>query len=75
MESSNLDVKLNNPIYMPLNSSITQKFESMSYLFGKGTARLLETMNTLSPYFNENRSTKEITPMNYSDHIIINGRI
>ena len=51
----NLDVKLNDPIYMPLNSSITQKFESMSYLFGKGTARLLETMNTLSPYFNENR--------------------
>ncbi len=51
----NLDIKLNNPIYIPLNGSIIQKFASMGHLFGKGTSRLLETMNTLSPYFHENR--------------------
>lgn len=51
----NLNVKLNNPIYIPLNDSLIQKITSIGNLFGKGTARLLETMNTLSPYFNENR--------------------
>lgn len=51
----NLKVKLNNPLYLPLNSSITQKFKTISHLFGKGTFRLLETMDTLSPYFHENR--------------------
>lgn len=51
----NLNVKLNNPVYMPLNTSFIQKIASTGKLFGKGTAKLLETMNTLSPYFNENR--------------------
>jgi long-chain acyl-CoA synthetase len=51
----NLDVKLNNPVYMPLNDSFIRKIASIGHLFGKGTAKLLETMNTLSPYFNENR--------------------
>ncbi|MBI5679721.1 MAG: AMP-binding protein [Methanobacterium sp.] len=51
----NHDVKLNDPIYISLNTSFIQKIASMSHLFGKGTAKLLETMNTLSPYFNENR--------------------
>ncbi len=40
---------------MPLNTSFIQKIASIGNLFGKGTARLLETMNTISPYFNENR--------------------
>ena len=51
----NLNIKLNDPIYMPLNTSFIQKIASIGNLFGKGTARLLETMNTISPYFNENR--------------------
>jgi len=51
----NLNVKLNDPIYVSSSSSIIQKFASFGHLFGKGTSRLLETMNTLSPYFNENR--------------------
>lgn len=51
----NLSIKLNDPIYMPLNASKIQKISSFGNLFGKGTAKLLETMNTLSPYFNENR--------------------
>lgn len=51
----NLNVKLNDPIYMPLNASSVQKITSIGNLFGKGTVKLLETMNTLSPYFNENR--------------------
>ncbi|MGF7117065.1 AMP-binding protein [Methanobacterium oryzae] len=51
----NLNVKLNDPIYMPLNASSIKKIASIGNLFGKGTAKLLETMNTLSPYFNENR--------------------
>jgi long-chain acyl-CoA synthetase len=51
----NLDVKLNDPIYMSLNTSFIQKITSIGHLFGKGTVKLLETMNTLSPYFNENR--------------------
>ncbi|MEN4018654.1 MAG: AMP-binding protein [Methanobacterium sp.] len=53
--NENIDVKLNDPIYMPLNASFIQKVVSMGHLFGKGTAKLLETMDTLSPYFNENR--------------------
>ena len=55
MEHENLNVKLNDPIYMPLNASSIQKISSFGNLFGKGTAKLLETMNTLSPYFNEKR--------------------
>ena len=51
----NIDIKLNTPIYMPLNVSLLQKISSHGYLFGKGTGKLLETVNTLSPYFNENR--------------------
>lgn len=51
----NLDIKLNDPIYMPLSISLIQKMTSKGSLFGKGTGKLLETMNTLSPYFNENR--------------------
>lgn len=51
----NLNFKLNNPIYIPLNANSIQKISSFGDLFGKGTAKLLETMNTLSPYFNENR--------------------
>lgn len=67
----NLDVKLNDPIYMPLNTSLIQKISSIGHLFGKGTAKLLETMNTLSPYFNENREyqrnnvEKLMGPYNY----------
>lgn len=53
--NENIDVKLNDPIYMPLNALFIQKVASMGHLFGKGTAKLLETMDTLSPYFNENR--------------------
>lgn len=53
--NENLGVKLNDPIYMPLNASLIQKIVSIGHLFGEGTAKLLETMNTLSPYFNENR--------------------
>ncbi|MEN6291164.1 MAG: AMP-binding protein, partial [Methanobacterium sp.] len=61
----NIDIKLSAPIYMPLNVSLLQKISSHGYLFGKGTDKLLETVNTLSPYFNENReylrdNTKEI---------------
>ncbi len=51
----NLDIKLSTPIYMPLNVSLLQKISSHGYIFGKGNAKLLETVNTLSPYFNENR--------------------
>lgn len=51
----NLDFKLNTPIYMPLNASSVQKISSLGSIFGKGTEKLLETMDTLSPYFNENR--------------------
>ncbi|MEN6554207.1 MAG: SDR family oxidoreductase, partial [Methanobacterium sp.] len=51
----NIDIKLSAPIYMPLNVSLLQKISSHGYLFGKGTDKLLETVNTLSPYFNENR--------------------
>jgi len=51
----NMDIKLSTPIYMPLNVSLLQKISSHGYLFGKGTDKLLETVNTLSPYFNENR--------------------
>ncbi len=51
----NLDVKISKPIYVPLNVSSIQKISSYGHLFGKGTAKLLETVNTLSPYFNENR--------------------
>ncbi len=51
----NVDVKLNSPIYIPLNISVIQKIASIGNLFGKGAAKLLETMKTLSPYFNENR--------------------
>jgi len=51
----NLDIKLSTPIYVPLNVSLLQKISSHGYLFGKGTDKLLETVNTLSPYFNENR--------------------
>lgn len=51
----NLDIKLNNPLFLPINGSIIQKFTSMGYLFGKRTSKLLETMEMLSPYFNENR--------------------
>ncbi|MGZ7108336.1 MAG: AMP-binding protein, partial [Methanobacterium sp.] len=51
----NLDLKLNDPIYMPLSGSSIQKIASTGKLFGKGNTKLLETMNTLSPYFNENR--------------------
>lgn len=51
----NINVKLNDPIYVPLNASSIKKISSFGSLFGKGTAKLLETMNTLSPYFNENR--------------------
>ncbi len=53
--NKNMGVKLNKPFYAPLNSSLIQKISSIGNLFGKGTAKLLETMNTLSPYFNENR--------------------
>ncbi|HEX3014600.1 MAG TPA: SDR family oxidoreductase, partial [Methanobacterium sp.] len=53
--NDNIGVKLSNPIYMPLSISVLQKFASYGHLFGKGTAKLLETVNTLSPYFNENR--------------------
>jgi len=53
--NKNLGFKLNDPIYMPLNSSIIQKSASLSNLFGKNTEKLLETMETLSPYFDENR--------------------
>ncbi len=67
----NIHVKLNDPIYMPLNASILQKFYfwgskiedfvniekivSKGHLFGKETSRLLETMDTLYPYFHEDR--------------------
>jgi long-chain acyl-CoA synthetase len=51
----NMDIKISTPIYMPLNTSLLQKISSNAYLFGKGTGKLLETVNTLSPYFNENR--------------------
>ena len=51
----NLNVRFSNPIYMPLNISLLQKISSHGHLFGKGTDKLLETVNTLSPYFNENR--------------------
>ncbi len=51
----NLSVKLSNPVYMPLNTSLLQKISAHGNLFGKGTAKLLETVDTLSPYFNENR--------------------
>lgn len=51
----NLNFKISNPIYIPLGESYIQKISSYSHLFGKGTAKLLETMKTLSPYFNENR--------------------
>ncbi|HML05494.1 MAG TPA: SDR family oxidoreductase [Methanobacterium sp.] len=51
----NLGIKLSDPVYMPLNTSKIKKISSFGNLFGKGTAKLLETMNTLSPYFNENR--------------------
>ena len=51
----NLSVKPSNPVYMPLNTSLLQKISSHGNLFGKGTAKLLETVDTLSPYFNENR--------------------
>lgn len=50
----NLNVKLNNPIYMPLNITFIQKISSIGKIFEK-TARLFETINTLSPYLNENR--------------------
>jgi long-chain acyl-CoA synthetase len=53
--NENLDIKLNDPIYAPLSASFLQKITSRGHLFGEGTAKLLETMNTLSPYFNENR--------------------
>lgn len=52
----NLNVKLNDPVYMPLRDSFIRKISSIGHLFGKGNAKLLETMNTLSPYFNENRN-------------------
>ncbi|MGB9978904.1 AMP-binding protein [Methanobacterium sp.] len=51
----NLDIKTNNPIYLPLNTSLIQNVSSYGHLFGKGTDKLFETVNTLSPYFNENR--------------------
>ena len=51
----NLNVKLNDPFYMPFSGSSIKKISSFSGLFGKGNAKLIETMNTLSPYFNENR--------------------
>ena len=53
--TENLGVRLNNPIYLPLSASALQKFASYGHLFGSGTAKLLETVETLSPYFNENR--------------------
>lgn len=53
--NENLNVKLNDPVYMPLITSLIQKIAPMGNFFGKGTDKLLETMNTLSPYFNENR--------------------
>jgi long-chain acyl-CoA synthetase len=53
--NENINVKLNDPVYMPLSTSLIQKIAPMGNLFGKGTDKLLETMNTLSPYFNENR--------------------
>ncbi|MEN6554462.1 MAG: AMP-binding protein, partial [Methanobacterium sp.] len=61
----NLNVRFSNPIYMPLNISLLQKISSHGHLFRKGSDKLLETVNTLSPYFNENReylrdNTKEI---------------
>lgn len=62
----NLNLKLNNPMYMSPGSSIIQKFASISHLFGKRTSRLLETMATLSPYFNENRDYKR----NNTDELI-----
>lgn len=51
----NLHIKLNHPYYMPLNVSLIKKIASTGSLFGKETAKLLQTMDTLSPYFNENR--------------------
>ncbi|MGB9936641.1 MAG: SDR family oxidoreductase [Methanobacterium sp.] len=53
--SENLNINLNNPIYLPLNTTSIKKISSSGKLLGKGTVKLLETMNTLSPYFNENR--------------------
>lgn len=70
----NLDIKLNDPVYMPLSSSSIQKVASLRSLFGKGGAKLLETMSTLSPYFNENReyqrdNTEELLgPFKYHWH-------
>jgi long-chain acyl-CoA synthetase len=51
----NLDIKLNDPLYLPLDTSFIKKLASYGNLFGKRTAKLLETVHTLSPYFNENR--------------------
>jgi len=51
----NLKFRPNDPIYIPLSASVIRKISSLSPLFGKRTAKLLETMNILSPYFNENR--------------------
>ncbi|WP_414470268.1 AMP-binding protein [Methanobacterium sp. ACI-7] len=56
--NENLNVKLNDPFYVPLIAPSIQKISSFGNLFGKGTANLLEAMNTLSPYFNENREYK-----------------
>ncbi len=49
----NLNLTLNDPVYMPLGASKIQKIASKGNLFGN--PKLLQTMKTLSPYFNENR--------------------
>lgn len=51
----NLDIKLNTPVYISLNEKSIQRIKSLFELFKKKPNKLIEDLNILSPYFNENR--------------------
>ena len=51
----NLNYKLPRPIFAPIIAGIIKQISSTTLIKNPQTKRMLETINTLSPYFNEER--------------------